>query len=245
MTLQAPDTVIICGHRFELERLGYLPADHPEIRDLSKPGPEGSGMRLPKSSALHRGYTAEWEIREDGSLHLTSLTDAFRMKGGPLHANWVHSLVFIPVGEVDETRFRASPYQIVREMELQLEVTRGVVTKWRILKGSGKGARWKPDFDWPQIVAALAAHGIVPDFQPPRYKPSRRFSAESHSDLAKASADLLERARRGEVDTGKVLTDEDWDMLRRGWADPFPKLDFHDAVRAFRGHGLTQPPEKP
>lgn len=202
-------------------------------------------MRLPKSSALRRGYTACWEIRLDGSLYLTELTHGFRLKKGPLHANWVHSLVFIPVGEMDETSFRASPYQVVREMELQLEVTRGVVTKWRILKGSGKGIRWKPNFDWPKVVAALAAHGIVPDFQPPRYKAPQRFSMDSRADIAKASAELLERARRGDTDIGKVLTDEDWDMLRRGWADPFPKLDFHDAVRALRGHGPTPPAYKP
>lgn len=245
MTLQAPDTVILCGHRFELTQLGYLPTDHPAIRDRSKPGPEGFGMRLPKSSALHRGYTADWEIRLDGSLYLTALNHGFRLKRGALHANWVCSHFSIQLGEIDETRFRASPYEMAREMELELEVTRGVVTKWRLFKSGGMGARWKPEFDWQQIIAALATRGIAPNFQPPRNEPTRRFSVNSRAGIAKASAELLERARREDTDIGKVLTEDDWDMLRRGWADPFPGFDFHDAVRAFRGHGPASPAQKP
>lgn len=41
----------------------------------------------------------------------------------------------------------------------------------------------------------------------------------SRDDIAKVSADLLERAKRGGTDIGKVLSDTDWDMLPRSYAD--------------------------
>jgi hypothetical protein len=245
VTTQASDTVILCGHRFELTQLGYLPAAHPAVIDLSKPAQEGARRGLPKCSALHRGYIADWEIHENGGLYLTSLSYGYRLEGGPLHASWVSVQIGIPLGEVDETRSRVSGYEEVRDVELELDITEGVVARWRLVKESAKGIRWKSGFDWPQIVVALAARGIVPDFQPPRYKASPRFSAESLPALAVASADLLERAGRDEGDTGKVLALDDWKMLSRGWADPFPKLDFHDAVRTFRGHGPTLAAQNP
>jgi hypothetical protein len=236
MTTQIPDTVVLCGHLFEVTRLACLPSEHPAITDVSEM-PDGVRIRLPKCSALHRGYTAAWEIRDDGSLYLTSLTHGFHLKGPPLHADWVTSMVRIPVGEIDETRSRELRYELVRESALEFKVVDGMIHQWRLVKGFGKGIRWQPGFDWPKITAMLTVQGISSEFQPASYSHTDKFSSESLPIIARQSADLLHRANLGDAGVGKELAEDDWDMLHRGWADPFPKLDFHDAVRAFRGHG--------
>jgi hypothetical protein len=237
MTVQIPDTVVLCGHRFEVEELGYLPPDHPAITDFSKLQPDGPHIRLAKCSALDRGYMADWEIRDDGRLYLTSLTRGYHLVSSPLFADWVSSTVSIPVGEIDDTRSRVLQYELVREMALELQIIEGVIKKWRLVKGSHKGIRWKSGFDWSKITAMLAAEGISSDFQPPPSSHSEMFSRESLPIIAQQSAALLQRARLGDTNTGKVLTEANWNRLRRGWADPFPKLDFHDTVRSLRGHG--------
>ena len=245
MTTQAHDTVVLGGHCLAVTQLGYLPSDHPAITDFTKPLPNGLVVRLSKCSALHRGYTADWEILDDGSLHLTSLTHRFRLDSPRLFASWVSSIVSILVGEIDETRSRALEYELVREAVLELNVVKGMITKWRLVKGIGKSVRWKSGFDWPDIAATLAAHGITPDYQPSSYSHSDKFSTESLPIIARQSAELLQRAKRGDTGTGKEITEKDWDMLHRGWADPFPNLDYFDAVRTLRGHGPPLTPKEP
>jgi hypothetical protein len=34
VTTQAPDTIILCGHRVYLTQLGYLPTAHPAVIEL-------------------------------------------------------------------------------------------------------------------------------------------------------------------------------------------------------------------
>ena len=244
MTTQIPDTVVLCGQLLEVTRLACLPTEHPSITDVSQM-PDGVRIRLPKCSALHRGYTAAWEIRDDGSLYLTSLTHGFRLNGPPLHADWVTSVGCIPVGEIDATRSRELRYELVREWTLEFKVVEGMIHQWRLVKGMGKGVRWKPGFDWPKITAMLAAQGIAFEFQPAPYSHSAAFATELLPTIEREGADLLRRARLREPGAGKELAEDDWDMLHRGWADPFPMLDFHDAVRAFRGHGPPLTSAKP
>jgi len=237
MTVQIQDSVVLCGHHLGVVQLGYLPSAHPAITDLSQPLPDGPRFHLPKCSALHRGYAAAWEIRDDGSLYLTDIIYRYHLQGPPLHAIWMTLIVYIPVGDIDATRSRELRYELVREATLQFKVVDGMIHQWRLVKGSGQGIRWKNGFDWPNITAMLKAQGISSELQPDPYSHSDKFSDESLPRIARECADLLRRAKLQYSDVGKKLSEDDWDMLRRGWADPFPKLDAHASVRAFRGHG--------
>lgn len=239
MTFQIPDTLVLCGTALNVESPGISPSSHPLVHDRSKSKPEGPRPpSLKKSSALHRGYMATWEIREDGRLILTSASGRYEMLVSLLHAEWVSTVVPIQVGEVDETLTQKARFEIVREACLELRITKGNVTKWRLVeRGKEKGVRWIKGFDWPGITAALEERGIGADFQPPRQKPDVMLTTEDLAKSAEESAALLRRARAGEDGTGKVLAEGAWKVLSKGWADPFPDLDVHAAVRSLRGHG--------
>jgi hypothetical protein len=235
MTTQISDSILICEHQFYVPHFAYLPTRHPLLAKTSEYMSHTIPALLKKSTALHRGYVAEWEVREDGRLFLNALDGRYRMKGGPIHAKWISTVTSIPVGEVDETKSRTIRYEIVRVADLELTVQKGNIARWRLVFGDKKGQRWKNGFDWESIAKAMALSGIGPEYQPARHSPKWVHGDAELAELAAASANLLKRARNGATDCGRKLEEEDWSKLRRGWADPFPGLDFHETVLAFRG----------
>jgi len=209
------------------------------IIDVSNPKPGGPRLPMPKkSSALHRGYLAAWEIKSDGRLFLSSVSGRFQMKKAPLHADWVSTVICVPVGEVNETLTKEARFETVRECRLDLRALEGNVTKWLLVKEGTKGARWIVGFDWPLIVAAMEEIGIGSALQPARYEAPVRLADDDFARMAEESADLLRRARAGGEVAAKVVAVDAWKSLRKGWADPLPDLDVYAAVRTFRGHPI-------
>ena len=227
MTTQISDSVLIVGRPFYEPHFANLPQRHPSLAACEEP--------IHRSSALHRGYVAQWEIREDGRLFLDELRGRYRMKNGPIHAKWFSAVTSVSVGEVDETRSRKIRYETVRMAELELDVQKGTVVRWRLVLSGKRGQRWKKGFDWQSIAKAMATYGIGPEYQPPRHTPKWVHGDEELAELAATSARLLERARNGAADCGKKIEDGAWVNLSKGWADPFPELDYHGTVQAFRG----------
>jgi hypothetical protein len=245
MTTQISDTLILCGIAVGAESPCKIPSKHPAIIDITKPKPGDRRIPMPmKSSALHRGYLAKWEIEEDGRLFLTSLSGQFYLEESPLRADWVKATFQIPVGDVDETLTEKARYETIREYCLELRVQEGTVTKWRLVKEGSKGTRWNEGFDWAAIKAAMGEVGIGSEWQPARYEAPNRFENQDFANLAEESAALLRLARSGEKGAGKVISVDAWKELRKGWADPFPDLDVHAAVRTFRCHGPPQEARK-
>jgi hypothetical protein len=245
MTFQIPDTLVICSIAVGAESPCKIPSKHSAIIDVSKPKPGDPRIPMPKKcSALHRGYLAKWEIEEDGRLFLTSLSGQYDLKESPLLADWVKATFQIPVGEVDETLTEKARYETIREYCLELRVQEGAVTQWRLVKEGSKGTRWNEGFDWAAIKIAMEEVGIGAEWQPARYEAPKRFENQDFASLAEESAALLRLARSGEKGAGKVISVDAWKELRKGWADPFPELDVHAAVRTFRGHGPSQEARK-
>jgi len=144
---------------------------------------------------------------------------------------------------VDETLTKKARYETIREYCLELRVQEGAVTKWRLVKKGSKGTRWNEGFDWAAIKAAMGEVGIGAEWQPTRYEAPKRFENQDFANLAEESAALLHLARSGKKGAGKADIPVDaWSSLRKDWADPFPELDVHAAVRTFRGHGSPPRP---
>jgi hypothetical protein len=168
MTFQIPDTLILCGKTLYVETPCDITSKHPLIIDAYKPKQGEPRIPMPfKSSALHRGYKAQWEINKNGQLFLRSISGRYLMKKSPLLADWVKATFYISVGVVDEELTKKAHYEIVREYFLQLRVVEGTVAKWRLVKrGMKKAPAWNQGFDWPEIIEVLEKLGLGSNLQP-------------------------------------------------------------------------------
>lgn len=240
MSFQIPDSLRLCGMTLAVQSPCDPPSDHPLISDAEnlKPGEPWRPMPI-WSSANNRGYTAKWEIDEPGILFLTSISGRFEMKNGPLLADWVSTEFHIPIGEIDETLTKKARYRVVRKYQLQFSLLKGMITKWRLVKTGDKNEpAWIDGFDGNQISVSLDSLGLGVELQPDRQE-SKPISEQDVMDMLDASASLLRFAR---ANWGSVVGKADipldaWSSLSKSWADPFPDLDVHAAVRTFRGHG--------
>ncbi|EGU0150146.1 hypothetical protein JFQ72_004392 [Vibrio parahaemolyticus] len=89
MTAQVTERLIYKGEEVNLHSEPNFPLDHPEIvESVSK---ESTAY----SSACWRGYVGTWEIK-DRRLFLNSLQGKYKLKTGPIAADWFTGQLIIP-----------------------------------------------------------------------------------------------------------------------------------------------------